>query len=475
MDCPQCHASNPATAARCLQCDTPIPASVAAPRDTEDPSVTLDQSFAKGWSATAEHPDAERGTDSKGNLKPGFVLAGRYEIRERLGTGGMGSVYRAKDRELDRSVAIKVIRPELAEQSDILRRFKQELILARQVTHKNVIRIFDLGEDAGLKFITMEYIEGQSLKSMMDERGKLSYDESAGIIQQVCLALEAAHAEGVVHRDLKPQNIMVDKQGKILVMDFGIARGTGVAGMTMTGALVGTPDYMSPEQVRGDHVDARSDLFSLGIIYYELLTGKKPYSGGSAESAMFRRTIERAKPPQEMDPQVPRYLSEVVAKCLETDVRDRYQTAKEIWHDLERWKQGASASRWAVLQRAVGRKAKTRVVAIAAGVLLVIVGGLLLRQKFEARTPARSTATTAAIPLQSLAIFPFRNATTDSKLDWLGSSVAQMLTDDIGQSGDLRTVSADRASQILQDLHIAPDARLDSHMVERLAEYRTPK
>ena len=471
MDCPQCHASNPATAARCLQCDTPIPASVAAPRDTEDPSVTLDQSFAKGWSATAEHPDAERGTDSKGNLKPGFVLAGRYEIRERLGTGGMGSVYRAKDRELDRSMAIKVIRPELAEQSDILRRFKQELILARQVTHKNVIRIFDLGEDAGLKFITMEYIEGQSLKSMMDERGKLSYDESAGIIQQVCLALEAAHAEGVVHRDLKPQNIMVDKQGKILVMDFGIARGTGVAGMTMTGALVGTPDYMSPEQVRGDHVDARSDLFSLGIIYYELLTGKKPYSGGSAESAMFRRTIERAKPPQEMDPQVPRYLSEVVAKCLESDVRDRYQTAREIWDDLERWKQGASASRWAVLQRAVGRKAKTRVVAIAAGVLLVIVGGLLLRQKFEARTPARSAATTAAIPLQSLAIFPFRNATTDSKLDWLGSSVAQMLTDDIGQSGDLRTVSADRASQILQDLHIAPDARLDSHMVERLAEY----
>jgi tetratricopeptide (TPR) repeat protein/predicted Ser/Thr protein kinase len=472
MDCPQCHASNPATAARCLQCDTPIPASAATPGDSADPSVTLDQSFAKDWSAAAAPQDAGRGTDSKGNLNPGFVLAGRYEIRERLGTGGMGSVYRAKDRELDRSVAIKVVRPELAEQSDILRRFKQELILARQVTHKNVIRIFDLGEDAGIKFITMEYIEGQNLKSMMDERGKLSYDESAGIIQQVCLALEAAHAEGVVHRDLKPHNIMVDKRGRILVMDFGIARSAGVAGMTMTGALVGTPDYMSPEQVRGDHVDARSDLFSLGIIYYELLTGKKPYSEGSAESAMFRRTIERAKPPQEMDPQVPRYLSEVVAKCLETDVRHRYQTAREIWDDLERWKQGASASRWATLQRTVGRNVKTRGVGIAAGVLLlVIVGGLVLRQKFEARTPARGAAVTAAIPLQSLAIFPFRNATSDSKLDWLGSSVAQMLTDDIGQSGDLRTVSADRASQILQDLHIAPDARLDSHMVERLAEY----
>ena len=471
MVCPQCHASNPATAARCLQCDTPIPGSEVIPPEPADASATLDESFGKDWSAGVA-PQGAGGIDSKGFLKPGTLLAGRYEIRERLGTGGMGAVYRARDRELDRSVAIKVVRPELAEQSDILRRFKQELILARQVTHKNVIRIFDLGEDAGLKFITMEFIEGQSLKSMMDECGKLSYEESAGIIQQVCLALEAAHAEGVVHRDLKPQNIMVDKQGKVLVMDFGIARSVGVAGMTMTGALVGTPDYMSPEQVRGDHVDARSDLFSLGIIYYELLTGKKPYTGGSAESAMFRRTVERARAPLEMDPQVPRYLSEVVAKCMEPDVRDRYQSAREIWDDLERWKQGASASRWATLQRTVGRTAKPRVVAITAGVLiLAVAGGLVVRQRFVGSAPARAATSAAAAPLQSLAIFPFRNATTDTKLDWLGSSVAQMLTEDIGQSGELRTVSADRASQILQDLHIAPDARLDSHMVERLAEY----
>src|SRR5215468_1265427 len=382
MDCPQCHASNPASATRCLLCDTPIPASDATLQPPEDLSATLDESYGKDWSAAAAPEAAERGFDSKGNLKPGLVLAGRYEIRERLGTGGMGSVYRARDRELDRSVAIKVIRPELAEQSDILRRFKQELILARQVTHKNVIRIFDLGEDAGIKFITMEYVEGQSLKSMMDERGKLSYEESAGIIQQVCLALEAAHAEGVVHRDLKPQNIMVDKQGKVLVMDFGIARSAGVAGMTMTGALVGTPEYMSPEQVRGDHVDARSDLFSLGIIYYELLTGKKPYSGGTAESVMFRRTVERARPPLEMDPQMPRFLSEIVAKCLEKDVADRYQTAREIWDNIERWKQGASGSRWATLQRTVARKGKPRTVVIAVGVLLLVaLGNVVLRPK----------------------------------------------------------------------------------------------
>ncbi len=471
MDCPQCHASNPATAARCLQCDTPIPGTDVAPKEVEDPSVTLNESFAKDWSAAAGSHEVAA-SDSKGFLKPGALLAGRYETRERLGAGGMGAVYRAKDRELDRFVAIKVIRPDLAEQSDILRRFKQELILARQVTHKNVIRIFDLGEDSGIKFITMEYIEGQNLNSMVQERGKLSYQESVGIIQQVCLALEAAHAEGVVHRDLKPHNIMMDKHGKVVVMDFGIARAAGAAGMTMTGALVGTPEYMSPEQVRGDHVDGQSDLFSLGIISYELLTGNKPYSGGSAESAMFRRTVERARPAMEMDPQVPRYLSEVVAKCLEKDPRDRYQTAREIWDDLEHWKHGASASHWTTFQRAVERKLKPRFAAIAAGVLLLAtVGSVIVRQRFQARTTTRDTASSAALPLQSLAIFPFRNATTDSRLDWLGSSVAQMLTEDVGQSAELRTVSADRASQILQDLRIAPDAGLDSHLVQRLAEY----
>src|SRR5262249_51445018 len=187
-----------------------------------------------------------------------------------------------------------------------------------------------------------------------------------------------------------------------------------------------------PEQVRGDHVDARSDLFSLGIIYYELLTGKKPYSGGSAESVMFRRTMERAMPPLEMDPQVPRYLSEVVAKCLEKDVRDRYQSAREIYDDLEKWKQGASASRWATLQRTVARQAKPRAIALGAAVLILAVAGtVLLRQMFSGKASSKVSNSTLAAPSQSLAIFPFRNATTDAKLDWLGSSVAQMLTEAI--------------------------------------------
>ncbi len=247
----------------------------------------------------------------------------------------MGAVYKARDRELDRLVAIKVIRPELANDPDILKRFKQELILARQVTHKNVVRIFDLGEAEGFKFITMEYVEGQDLKSILAERGKLAPDEAARIITQVCCALEAAHTEGVVHRDLKPQNIMLDSQGKVLVMDFGIARSMESSGLTQTGALVGTPEYMSPEQAKGEEVDARSDLFTLGIIFYQLLTGKVPFQANTTVATLLKRTQERAAPPVKEDPSIPRFLSDVVVKCLETESRHRYQHAREILRDLE--------------------------------------------------------------------------------------------------------------------------------------------
>jgi eukaryotic-like serine/threonine-protein kinase len=214
-------------------------------------------------------------------LQPGSVFGGRYEILRQLGEGGMGTVFKAKDRELDRVVALKVIRPEMANQPEVVRRFKQELILARQITHKNVIRIFDLGEADGIKFIGMEYVEGQDLGSFLSQKGRLSSQEAAAIIVQVCRALVAAHAEGVVHRDLKPQNIMIDAQGKATVMDFGIAQSTESAGMTQTGALLGTPHYMSPEQAMGQKADARSDLFALGIIFYELLTGDTPFKGDS--------------------------------------------------------------------------------------------------------------------------------------------------------------------------------------------------
>ena len=258
------------------------------------------------------------------------MLGSRYEIWNVLGEGGMGTVYKALDREVDQMVALKLIRPDMAANSVVLARFKQELLTARQVTHRNVIRIYDLSEVDGVKFITMEFVEGCDLHKLLLDEGKLAPERAVEIMRQVCLALEAAHGVGIIHRDLKPQNIMQDKQGRILVMDFGLARSLESGGMTQSGALLGTIEYMSPEQAMGGHLDGRSDIFSLGLIFYELLTGKMPYKADTAMASLLKRNQERAIPVAELDTSIPKVLSDIVSKCLERDLSARYQNAKEI-------------------------------------------------------------------------------------------------------------------------------------------------
>src|ERR1700722_16577485 len=276
VDCPQCHHSNEAGASRCAICDSAFGA--------VDATMVTNAAMGTNWSR-------DTGEGSLGNLavslQEGSVLADRYEILKLLGEGGMGAVYKARDRELDRLVALKVIRPELAGHASILQRFKQELILARKITHRNIIRIFDLGIADGIRFITMEFVEGQDLASLLDEHGKMTPEETVKILRQVCAALEAAHAEGVVHRDLKPQNIMVEASGRVCVMDFGLARSMENVGMTQAGTVLGTPAYMSPEQAKGMPADERSDLYSLGIIAYQMLTGKVPFKADSMLASML--------------------------------------------------------------------------------------------------------------------------------------------------------------------------------------------
>src|SRR5271154_237643 len=282
MDCPQCGLTSPPQVVVCPKCKTPLPVAqsgVTAPSTGGSLPRAADQTMADGVPTGGYLPSAagvREARISHGVLRIGSVLGDRYEILKQLGEGGMGTVYKVRDRELDRVVAMKVIRLELAQTDEALNRFKQELIIARQVTHRNVSRIYDLAEADGVKFITMEFVEGQSLANLVQQKGKLAPKEAAGIIVQVCRALEVAHAEGVIHRDLKPQNIMVDAHGKVIVMDFGIARSLQIGSMTQTGVVLGTPAYMSPEQAKGEELDARSDLFSLGIIFYELLTGASP-------------------------------------------------------------------------------------------------------------------------------------------------------------------------------------------------------
>lgn len=408
------------------------------------------------WSVPARGPDAVEVRISLTSLKPGMVLGNRYEILTVLGEGGMGAVYKARDRELDRLVAVKVIKPELAGYPELLQRFKQELILARKVTQRNVIRIFDLGDADGLKFITMEYVEGRDLKSLLAERGKLPPDEAVGIILQVCLALEAAHSEGVVHRDLKPQNIMIDAQGRALVMDFGIARSLEFGGMTQTGALIGTPEYMSPEQVKGEHVDVRSDLFTLGIIFQELLVGKLPYEAATAMASMYKRTSERAVSVRQLDPSVPAYLSEIVAKCLEIDPNARFQSARELHDGLDSWRKGSGATvrlravRW--VRRGLGG---WRWVAASAALVLLGVAAFVVRGRFVLKP------TTAHAPV-TVMISDFTNHTGDPVLSGTIEPTLKLALE--GAS----FISAYNRTR-LRDLGVQPVAALDEAKAQEIA------
>jgi tetratricopeptide (TPR) repeat protein/predicted Ser/Thr protein kinase len=404
-------------------------------------------------------------------LQPGDLFGGRYEILQLLGEGGMGSVYKAADREVERTVALKLIRPDLASNPAILARFKQELLTAHQVTHKNVIRIYDMAEAEGVKFITMEFVEGTDLRRVLLDHGKLPPEQAVEIIRQVCLALDAAHSAGIIHRDLKPQNIMQDKNGRILVMDFGLARSVESGGMTQTGALLGTIEYMSPEQSMGKNLDQRSDLFAVGLIFYELLSGKTPFKAETAMASLLLRNQERAVPVRELDDSIPAGLSDIVSKCLERDLTLRYQSASEILTDLDAWqgKRPVSASMMAappnvviVGQRGVPWKW------IAPGVLVLVlgIGGWLYRGKLSTAPGSKA----AAGPEISLAILPLHNATTDESSDWIGPYLSEMLSTDVGQSSHMRIVTSDRVRQILKDLRIPPNATIDPDTLKRVAE-----
>jgi len=349
MLCSSCHTPVPLSARKCPTCGTATPAAaetevVPRPADTDQTEV----SNPPGWSKAFTTSDVLAYQSVV--LHTGTVLGGRYEILESLGEGGMGSVFKARDREVDRVVALKVIRPELAGNQEILQRFRQELILASKITHRNVVRIYDLGLADGLRFISMEYIDGHDLKDVIREQGKLPAREAAGVMLQVCRGLAVAHTEGVIHRDLKPENVMVDKRGRVAVMDFGIAHSVesaalmtqaaqslvpGLQHLTLVGSLLGTPRYMSPEQARSKGVDARSDIFSVGLIFYELITGDVPGTPGPPAEVLQERAKKQLKPPIEVDPHIPRAVSDIIARCVQLDPGQRYQSAEAIAEALE--------------------------------------------------------------------------------------------------------------------------------------------
>ncbi len=307
MRCPSCHADNPDTAGSCSQCHTALPRS-AGPNGsvTSTIQIAIDE------------------------FKRGEIFAGRYEIIEQLGAGGMGRVYRARDLHLDEDVAIKLIKREWAADREALERFRNEIKLARKITHKNVCRVHDLHEEGPLLYLTMEYIRGEDLKSLIRRTKALATGTAVSYAHQIAEGLSEAHKLGIIHRDLKPGNIMIDKEGHAKVMDFGIARMREQRGATGDGVAVGTPEYMSPEQAEGRPADVRSDLYALGAILYEMVTGQPPFRGETALAVVHKQVHEAAPDPRTTNPQVPAALKQLILRCLQKSPDQRAQTAEEF-------------------------------------------------------------------------------------------------------------------------------------------------
>jgi HAMP domain-containing protein len=268
------------------------------------------------------------------------LFAGRYEILGAVGQGGMGVVYRARDQQLDEVVALKVLRLDLLRQDPtLLDRFKQEIKLARKITHRNVLRTHDFGEADGISYISMEYLEGVTLKDLIRSKGPLPSQIGLSIAKQICHGLEAAHLQGVVHRDIKPQNVLIlPETGELKIMDFGIARISEVkgeaSGLTAAGSVVGTPDYMPPEQVRGEPADFRSDIYSLGVVLFEIFTGELPFTGDTAVSVLLGHIQSSPRPPRTLNPRLGPRLEALILRCLEKSPARRYPRVADILADL---------------------------------------------------------------------------------------------------------------------------------------------
>ena len=266
-------------------------------------------------------------------LKTGMIIAERYEILGKIGTGGMADVYKAKDHKLNRFVAVKVLKPEFREDTTFIQKFKSEAQAAAVLTHPNIVNVFDVGDDNGVYYIVMELIEGITLKEYISKKGKLSVKEATSIAIQVSMGLEAAHSHGIVHRDVKPLNIIISMDGKVKVTDFGIAR--AASSNTISSNVMGSVHYSSPEQVRGGYSDEKSDIYSLGITMYEMVTGKVPFDGDTTVAIAIKHLQEEIVPPSVYTPELPHSLEQIILKCTQKSVDRRYQNMEDVTADLK--------------------------------------------------------------------------------------------------------------------------------------------
>jgi serine/threonine-protein kinase len=428
----------------------------------EEPSGALSSGSATGYGGRSS-----LSFSFSGILEPGMDFGPRFRIEKLLGEGGMGKVYKALDKELGRTVALKTLQPELTKDPNVILRFKQELLLASKISHKNILRIHDLSEWEGVKFITMAFIEGNDLSQLLKEERPFPIDRSLKIARQLCEALDAAHSEGVVHRDFKPHNVLVGKNDHVYVSDFGLATSleTAKLGMTRTGAFVGTPRYMSPEQVEGKQIDSRSDLYSLGLVFYEMVAGEVPFAGESTWQVMYQRVKEQPNDIKVVHPETPENVARIIMHCLEREPADRYQSAREIIADIDAgrspemsvtsmYRTPPSAGRSVQITLPVVRK-RWSYAAIAGALVL---GGLFFAVPKTRHwvLPARhaETAETENGGLGSksqakfVAVLPFNVVGDQSSLSYVAEGLVEAISARLFQLKDVRVTSSAAAAKV---------------------------
>ena len=446
--CPTCHSDNPDTLKFCGECGTQLPPLQIRP-------LVLTE--------TLQTPVHE--------LTTGSTFAGRYQVIEELGHGGMGKVYKVFDTKIKEKVALKLIKPEIASDKETIERFSNELRLARKISQRNVCRMFDMGESEGAHFITMEYVHGEDLKSMIHMSGSLSVGMLLSVGKQVCDGLAEAHSLGVVHRDLKPQNIMIDKNGIAKIMDFGIARSVREKGITGPSVMIGTPEYMSPEQAEAKEVDQRSDIYSLGIILYEMATSHVPFEGETALSVAMKHKGEAPKNPKLFNPNIPDDLSVIILRCLEKDKAWRYQSAGELRAELENVEMGIPTTERAqpktkpFTSRQISVQLDIKKLLVPALALAVVVIGALAIWKTSKKTPS-------PVPgdKPSIAVLYFKNNTGDSKFDVWSTALSDSIITDLAQSKYIRVLSTDQLLSILRRLGLLEARSYASEDLKKVAE-----
>lgn len=431
VKCPECKTENSEDSRFCKKCASPLPS-------LEEIAEAPTKTFMK------EIPE----------LTPGSIFAGRYRVIEELGKGGMGRVYKVLDLEINERVALKVIKSEIAEDKRTIERFQNEIKFARKISHKNVCRMYHLSRERDTHYIVMEYVQGETLKSMIRMTRQLSIWTAVNIAKQVCDGLAEAHRLGVIHRDLKPQNVMIDQDGVSRIMDFGIARSLKTKGATAPGVMIGTPEYMSPEQVEGQAVDQRSDVYSLGVMLYEMLTGRLPFEADTALGVALKHKIDIPLDPRKINSQIPEALSQAILRCLEKKKENRYQSAEELLGELNEIEKNLPTTETRIPKarhttpREITVTLSTKKVVLPA--LLIIVAIVLGVVAWRYLIPMLSHVHPEDII--NVAVISFENQTGDSSYDYLQQAIPNLLITSLEQSRYFRVTTWERLHDLLKQL-----------------------